>query len=83
MRVAGGLLGDDHVVELPEPVMGGEDFSYYGEQVPACFLFVGLKPAGQADAADLHTPRFDFNDDALGVGVRLMCRAAFDKNAHG
>ncbi len=83
MRMAEGLLGEGRAVELPEPVMGGEDFSYYGRHVPACFVFLGMRPAGKGTAADLHTPAFDFNDDAIGAGVELMCRAALDGDAHG
>lgn len=58
------------------PVMGGEDFSFYGQHVPACFYWLGLKYEGQAGYPNLHAPEFDFNDDAIAVGVRAMCRLA-------
>jgi len=56
--------------------MGGEDFSYYGQHVPACFFLVGLLPPGASTTAQLHQPQFDFNDDAIPVGVEMMCRLA-------
>lgn len=73
--VARSTLGEDRVELVPEPSMGGEDFSYYGHHVPACFFLLGLLPKdANADAVPLlHQPGFDFNDDALPIGVRLMC----------
>ena len=62
--------------EVGEPTMGGEDFSYYGKQVPACFFFLGLRPEGAQRYATLHQPDFDFNDGALATGVELFVRLA-------
>ncbi|MHC4127633.1 MAG: M20 metallopeptidase family protein [Planctomycetota bacterium] len=73
--VAAKALGDDRVVEMPDPVMGGEDFAFYGQVVPACFFVLGLVPAG-GSMAELHQPAFDFNDDAIATGVELFCRLA-------
>lgn len=74
--VARDAVGAERVVVMPSASMGGEDFSYYGQQVPACFFCLGLTPAGQQPSAQLHQPGFDFNDDAIGTGVELMCRLA-------
>jgi amidohydrolase len=76
LTVARSTLGDGNVHVVESATMGGEDFSYYGHHVPACFYFLGLKPAGAEAYPTLHQPDFDFNDDALGVGVRLMCELA-------
>ena len=79
-EVARGALGASRVSELPEPVMGGEDFSYYGAHAPACFFVIGLTPgfdgAGVAEAPQLHQTTFDFNDDAIETGVTMMCSLA-------
>ncbi len=56
-------------VQTMAPVMGGEDFSFYGQVVPACFFAVGLLPAGQDTMPSLHHPCFDFNDDAIQIGI--------------
>ncbi|MFM9995342.1 MAG: M20 family metallopeptidase [Phycisphaerales bacterium] len=69
-------LGAGAVRVLDAPIMGAEDFSYYGRHAPACFFFLGLKPPAAASYPLLHTPEFDFNDDALPIGVELMCRLA-------
>lgn len=74
--VAGDAIGDASIIRLEHPTMGGEDFAYYGKCVPSCFFFMGLKPAGAGEMASLHQPEFDFNDDALPIGIGLFCRLA-------
>lgn len=77
-RVASGVIGNDRVKELAAPVMGGEDFSFYGEHVPAAFYFMGLRKPGVTEAPSVHTPRFDFNDAVIPDCVEVMCRLALD-----
>lgn len=77
-RIAKAAIGPERFVEKPTPTMGGEDFSYYGKHVPASFFMLGLCPPGETSSPALHTPRFDFNDDALETGISLMCRLALD-----
>jgi len=74
--VAEHAFGAGHVVEIQQPVMGGEDFAYYAQKVPACFFVLGLIPDGASDMPDLHQPLFDFNDDALAQGIEMFCRLA-------
>ncbi len=69
-------IGPDHVHEMERPVMGGEDFAFYGQVVPACFFVLGLVPDGVDDPPDLHQPKFNFNDDAIPLGIELFCRLA-------
>lgn len=76
-RVAKGaqsVIGDKWG-EYP-PVMGGEDFSFYGQHVPACFFWLGTVPEGAEDYAQVHTNKFNFNDDALEIGMKLMSNLA-------
>jgi len=66
--VAAATFGREQVQTMA-PVMGGEDFSFYGQAIPACFFALGLLPEGQDTMPSLHHPRFDFNDDAIQVGI--------------
>lgn len=75
LAVAREALGESRVHLEPHATMGGEDFSYYGAHVPACFFFLGLARDGKAHPL-LHQPDFDFNDDAITPGVLMMCRLA-------
>jgi len=74
--IASKAMGASNVQRVEHPSMGGEDFSYYGQRVPACFFLLGLCPEGEAAFPGLHQPNFDFNDDAIGIGVEMMCRLA-------
>ena len=72
LRVATDVLGADKVSDDGQPTMGGEDFAFYGAECPTCFYQLGLIPDGQESYPSVHTPVFDFNDDALEIGVRMM-----------
>ncbi len=76
--IARNVVGDDRVVEQPVPVMGGEDFAYYGLAVPASFFFVGMRRFDQEEAPSVHTPRFDFNDAVIPDCVAIMSQLALD-----
>ena len=67
-------LGEDCVVPI-DPVMGGEDFSYFLKEVPGAFFFLGM---GDGQEYPHHHPRFDIDEAALPLAVRLMTRIALD-----
>jgi amidohydrolase len=75
-ETARGALGESRVHSIEHATMGGEDFSYYGHYVPACFFLLGLKPADAQRFPTLHQADFDFNDDALPTGVRMLAEMA-------
>ena len=64
---ARALLGADNVNAEVEPVTGSEDFGYMLESKPGCYAFIGNGP-GEGGCL-LHSPHFDFNDDAIPVGA--------------
>ena len=69
-ELAAELTGAERVSELL-PVMGGEDFSYYTEEVPGCFVAIGLRNEAQGATFGLHHPRFKADEDALPLGAAL------------
>ncbi|MBT8484013.1 MAG: amidohydrolase [Phycisphaerales bacterium] len=75
-EVAHAAFGKTRVQDVPQPFMGGEDFSFYCHKVPSCFFVLGLLPPEQDTMPDLHQPTFDFNDDAIATGVEAFCRLA-------
>ena len=66
--------GESSVREIP-PSMGGEDFSYFLQQAPGMFLFLGIGNAEKAGSFPHHHPRFDIDDSILTVGVEIMVRS--------
>ncbi len=50
---------------------GGEDFSWYLEEVPGAMARLGVW-GGEGPQLDLHQPNFDLDERALGIGVRVL-----------
>jgi len=50
---------------------GGEDFSWYLEEVPGAMARLGVW-GGDGPQFDLHQPNFDLDERALGIGVRVL-----------
>lgn len=70
--------GDSNVF-LEKPWTGAEDFSFYQEQIPGLFFFLGGTPKGKLDEAfPHHTPDFFVTDDAMKLGIRTFCYLVFD-----
>ncbi|MER9232369.1 M20 family metallopeptidase [Mesorhizobium sp. M0622] len=67
--VAVELVGQDKVSVCPL-IPGSEDFSYFLEHKPGCFLRLG----NGEDSAILHSSKYDFNDGNLTVGAALWAR---------
>jgi amidohydrolase len=72
---AGAALGPDQVVEA-EVSMGGEDFSFYLDQVPGAMVRLGVGIPGALDKLDIHQSSFDVDESAIGHGVRVMVHTA-------
>jgi amidohydrolase len=70
----------NEVVETPMGVvpecqtMGGEDMSFFLQQVPGCYFFVGSANAKLGLTYPHHHPCFDFDETALGMGVEMFVR---------
>ncbi|WP_100330251.1 M20 metallopeptidase family protein [Bacillus xiapuensis] len=62
-------FGDEKFTAVA-PVMGGEDFSYYLQQKPGAFVFVGM--GGEKSAYPHHHPRFDIDEDVLPDAIKLL-----------
>ncbi len=69
------VLGERALVPLGTSNMGGEDFAFYLEKMPGCFLRIGARePGGEHRAA--HTPRFYPAEDALFIGAAVLAQCA-------
>lgn len=72
------VVGSAGIVPIDQS-LGGEDFAWLAAQVPGALLRLGVRPAGVADAGDLHQGAFDLDEAAIAVGVRTFCRLAVDE----
>jgi amidohydrolase len=69
VRAAAAAVGENNVHRTMPPVTGGEDFAFLMEARPGALVFLGNDPAGGGAVHNVHTPHYDFNDDAISVGV--------------
>jgi hippurate hydrolase len=78
LGVATELVGGDAVVEMPNPVMGSEDFSYVLERVPGAMAFLGASPKGvdHWKAPPNHSNRVEFDEDVMARGTALYAAVA-------
>jgi hippurate hydrolase len=74
----GELFGPARVAQLPDPLMGSEDFSFVLEQVPGTFVFLSATPEGvdHATAAANHSPRVLFDDGLLADQAAALAHLA-------
>ena len=61
-------------------ITGAEDFSYFANEVPGLFVFLGISPPGTdfETVPRNHSPYFFADEDALLTGVRAMASLAVD-----
>ena len=73
------VLGKENV-ELVNAVTGAEDFSYFQQQIPGFYFFLGGTPLDmkESEAPSHHTPDFIIDDGALIHGVRVMAALTKD-----
>jgi amidohydrolase len=76
---ARSAIGDQAVLNAPQS-MGGEDFSWYLEQVPGSMARLGVRIPGTD--LDLHAASFDVDERAIAVGVRILVATALQALDH-
>ncbi len=71
---------NDHiqVLDVP-PRMGAEDFAYYSQKVPACFIRIGTGNEDKGSTNGLHSPNFNVDDEALLHGAGLLAWLAINQ----
>ncbi len=69
-HLANEMLGEQRVEEIPA-VMGGEDFAFYTEQAPGCFVALGVRNPEQGAIYSVHHPKFKVDEDALPIGTAM------------
>lgn len=68
------LLGKEQVEDLPIR-MTSEDFAFYSQQKPVCFLRLGVRNEEKGIIYGVHHPKFDIDPASLLVGMRVISMA--------
>jgi amidohydrolase len=80
IEVMADVVGKDKVDTRTEPTMGAEDFAYFLQAKPGCYVFIGN---GEGDhragghglgPCQLHNASYDFNDNLLPIGGSFWVR---------
>lgn len=68
--VAAEFISRSDIHEI-SPVMGGEDFAFYLEKVPGCFVALGIRNDAIGANHFVHTPFFKVDEEALPLGTAM------------
>jgi hippurate hydrolase len=74
-QVLSDWLGAGGLIENTEPVTGSEDFAFFLEKVPGCYVFIG-NGEGADGGCMVHNAGYDFNDRVLSTGASYWVRLA-------
>ncbi len=70
-KIAEDLFGPEALHPQPFPLLAGEDFAYYAQKIPACYVFLGTGKPGM-DAPN-HATNFDVSEETLPLGTAWFC----------
>jgi len=73
-RAAEAVLGPERVTS-GERTMGSEDAAFFMRQVPGCYFFIGAANPARGLGAPHHNPRFDFDEEAMEIGLAILAQA--------
>ncbi len=74
---ASEVIGEENVLHI-KPVMGAEDFSYYLQKIKGAFFFIGAGNVDKGIVYPHHHPKFDIDEDALLVGLKVFIASAIN-----
>ena len=64
------VLGQENVIELQKPSLGAEDFAEFLNEIPGSMFRLGV--AGSNGCAPLHSSKFDPDERAIAVGIKVI-----------
>jgi len=70
------VVGEENV-DVLDPVMGGEDFAYFANEIPGFFFRLGMVAPG-VESGGHHTPNFQADDASVPIGMRAMSNLLLD-----
>jgi hippurate hydrolase len=82
VAVMKAVAGADQVDDQIEPTMGAEDFAFFLQEKPGCYIFIGNGEGEHRDGGHglgpcvLHNGSYDFNDNLLPIGASFWVHLA-------
>ena len=72
------ILGKDNIEVMDDPVMGSEDFAYFGKHIPSFFFFVGVNDEQLENENMLHHPKLFWNEKNLITNMKTLSQLAIE-----
>ena len=76
-QAAEKVVGVEGLMQMDHPSMGAEDFAYYLQEIPGCYVRFGAR-IKEHEYIPLHSPEFDVDEDVLKVGADFFDQLARD-----
>jgi len=73
-KAASKVVSFENVIQDPTPSMTAEDFAFMLEKKPGCYIWLGN--GSSENGKNLHSPKYDFNDDILAIGISYWIELA-------
>ncbi|HEX4955705.1 MAG TPA: M20 family metallopeptidase [Thermoanaerobaculia bacterium] len=74
-QAVGALAPAPRLVPLAHPILASEDFAFYLEGIPGCFLRIGAREPG-GEYLSAHSPRFYPAEESLFIGAAVLAETA-------
>ena len=72
LSAARQLVGEENTVFPMAPILGGEDFGCYAQEIPACFIMLGAGNEKKGIVNMCHHPQFDIDENCMVYGMALL-----------
>lgn len=76
LNSARSLLGDEGVYEMSRPIMAGEDFAFYQQEIPGAFFYLGSGSEEADSKWSWHHPKYNVDEKCFLTGASLMAGVA-------
>jgi amidohydrolase len=73
-KAASKVVSFENIIQDPTPSMTAEDFAFMLEKKPGCYIWLGN--GSSENGKNLHSPKYDFNDDILAIGISYWIELA-------
>ncbi|MFC7392858.1 M20 metallopeptidase family protein [Scopulibacillus cellulosilyticus] len=77
IKSAARIIGENHIIKLPSPSMGADDFGFYSEKIPSTYFRLGIAEENQ-EFYDLHHPKFQFDESVIPIGAQIFIEYAMN-----
>ena len=77
LSVANELVDQEKIIFPHPPEMGSEDFAYYSQRIPACYLNLGSGNKEKGIVNMCHNPQFDVDESCIIFGMAMYAGLAF------